>query len=93
MKFLLMVERSGRVVCAGECHNGGTGGSAQKHHFDLGSSMYGTYNVGRALHSSRRWWLVECDNAEDARTVILQERALPAGIVSTLGRVLESSAK
>jgi len=38
-----------------------------------------------------RAWLVECENAEDGRTVIVQERVLPAGIVSTLGRILASS--
>lgn len=40
-----------------------------------------------------RAWLVECENAEDGRTVIMQERVLPDGIVSTLGRILASGGK
>jgi hypothetical protein len=37
-----------------------------------------------------RWWLVECESADDGRIIILQERVLPPSLKSTLGRILAS---
>ena len=45
---------------------------------------------------SGRWlyWLVECENAEDGRAIIIQERVFDGtGIRSTLGRILASGGR
>ena len=41
-----------------------------------------------------RWWLVECENPEDGRAIIIQERVFDGtGIRSTLGRILASGGR
>lgn len=62
---------------------------------DGGDGNWWWFYRGAVLKMLRadRWWLVECENAEDGRVVIMQERVLPEGIVSTLGRVLASGGK
>ena len=69
MKMLLMVERGGRVVCAGRAWTAGFSPSGRERHNLGGTKMYGTARMTSSM-SANRWWLVEAESADAARELI-----------------------